>query len=297
MDIQLRQYRHPDDYDAVGELLVRTYRAPGPHRNWVQPRWEYMHAHPLCDEALLGGFGVWESGGRIVGIVHHEHRAGVNYLEVDPACAVLKADMLAYAAENLAAAAGDARNVEIFINDADEAFQRIATEAGFERNADRGEDMSHLPIPDPFPPIRLPEGFRLKSLADDNDLEKVHRVLHRGFNHPGEPPADGLAGRRKMQSAPNFRPELTMVVEAPNGDFVSYCGMWYEPANRLAYVEPVCTDPDHRRRGLGTAAVLEAIRRCGALGATVALVGATRPFYLSMGFRQVYATHAWRHEL
>ncbi|HET6429353.1 MAG TPA: GNAT family N-acetyltransferase [Phycisphaerae bacterium] len=296
MDIRLRTYRHPDDYEAVGKLLVRTYRMPGPHRNWPQPRWEYMHAHPLCDESRLGGFGVWERDGGVVGIVHHEHRPGVVYVELAPACAFLKPDMLAYAAENLGAADGNVRSVEVFINDADEGFQRIAAEAGFERNAKRGEDMSHLPISDPFPPIRLPEGFHLRSLADENDLHKVHRVLHRGFNHPGEPPADGIEGMRKMQSAPNFRPELTIVVEAPGGEFVSYCGMWYEAANGLAYVEPVCTDPDYRRRGLGTAAVLEAIRRCGALGATVACVGTTKPFYLSMGFKQVYATHAWRKE-
>lgn len=57
-------------------------------------------------------------------------------------------------------------------------------------------------IPIPFPPIDLPPGFRLKSLAEDNDLQKIHRVLHRGFNHPGEPPPEGLAGRQKMRSGP-----------------------------------------------------------------------------------------------
>jgi len=98
----IRPKRKLPDYDAVGELLVRTYRAPGPHRNWPQQRREYMHAHPLCDESLLSGFGVWESNGRIVGIVHHVHHPGIVYVQVDPACAFLKPDMLAYAAENLA---------------------------------------------------------------------------------------------------------------------------------------------------------------------------------------------------
>jgi len=36
----------------------------------------------------------------------------------------------------------------------------------------------------------------------------------------------------------------TIVIEAPNGDFVTYCGMWYDKINRFGYVEPVATDPE-----------------------------------------------------
>jgi len=100
-----------------------------------------------------------------------------------------------------------------------------------------------------------------------------------------------------MQSAPNFRRSLNIIVEAPNGDFASYCGMWYEPHNKIAYVEPVATDPDYRRMGLGTAAVLEGIRRCGELGATVAYVGAERTFYLNMGFKKLYNIYQWTKRL
>jgi predicted N-acetyltransferase YhbS len=156
--------------------------------------------------------------------------------------------------------------------------------------------MSHLVISEPFPRISLPDGFRLKSLADDNDLRKVHRLFWRGFGHGDEPPDDGIKNRRFMQSAPNFRKDLNIVVEAPDGNFVSYCGMWYEPVNRIAYVEPVATDPDYRRKGLGRAAVLEGVRRCGDLGATVAYVGTAKPFYLSFGFRPIYTCSVWRRE-
>ena len=72
--------------------------------------------------------------------------------------------------------------------------------------------------------------------------------------------------------------------------------MWYEPVHRIAYVEPVATDPDYRRMGLGSAAVLEGIRRCGEEGATAAYVGTSRPFYQSLGFRQVYSCSAWQRE-
>jgi predicted N-acetyltransferase YhbS len=117
--------------------------------------------------------------------------------------------------------------------------------------------------------------------------------LWRGFNHAGEPPEEGLQDRQKMQSGPNFRKELTIVVEGPAGDFVSFCGMWYEPVNKIAYVEPVATDPDFRRLGLGKAAVWEGIRRCGLLGATVAYVGSDQEFYQAIGFTKKFDSRCW----
>ena len=96
-----------------------------------------------------------------------------------------------------------------------------------------------------------------------------------------------------MQSAPNFDLDLNIIAVAPNGDWVSYSGMWYEPTNRYCYVEPVATDPDYRLRGLGKAAVTESIRRAKLLGAEIAFVGATLPIYKSIGFEQVYSLEKW----
>jgi len=42
--------------------------------------------------------------------------------------------------------------------------------------------------------------------------------------------------------------------------------------------------------------VLEGVRRCGELGAEIAYVGAAGPFYVSLGFRQVYGTSVWNRE-
>jgi predicted N-acetyltransferase YhbS len=55
----------------------------------------------------------------------------------------------------------------------------------------------------------------------------------------------------------------------------------------------VATDPDYRRRGLGSAAVLESIRRCGQQGATVAYVGSDQAFYMSLGFKVLFSQNCW----
>lgn len=86
---------------------------------------------------------------------------------------------------------------------------------------------------------------------------------------------------------------VSILASAPNGDYASYCGMWYDAIDRMAYVEPVATDPDYRRMGLGTAVVLEGIWRCGELDATVAYVGTDKPFYLNMGFKKAFTINAW----
>jgi predicted N-acetyltransferase YhbS len=206
--------------------------------------------------------------------------------------------MLTYAEGHLSASGeGAKRRLKAYVNEFDGPFEEVVVARGYTRYPRSHWPMSQLAIASPFLAISVPEGFTLQSLADDNDLRRWDRCLHRGFDHPGEPPKDGIDGRRKMQSSPNYRRDLAIVAVAPSGDFVSFCGMWLDPINRFAYVEPVVTDPDYRRRGLGRACVFEGIRRCGELGATVAYVGTDMPFYRSLGFRKLLAANCWLKEL
>jgi len=290
---QARRYQPDPDYDRVGALLLRTYGFGGPHANWLQPRWEYMHFHPYVRRVDLGTIGVWEHGDRIVGVVHPELDPGQAFFQIDPDHDELREAMLDHAEEHLAVDAEGARELSIFVSDEDVRLQDLAADRGYVRT-DVTEPMTRWPLPDPFPPIVLPEGFRLQSLADEDDLGKVDRVLWRGFDHGEEPPEGDLEDRRFMESAPGFRHELNVVVVAPRGEYASYAGTWFEPVHGIAYVEPVATDPLYRRRGLARAAVLEALRRCASLGATVAYVGSTLPIYRSLGFREIARTSVWR---
>ena len=300
MNVNVRRYEHHTDYNRVGQFLIDTYQPGARHDNWVQPRWEYMHYHPLFDESLSTAFsntGVSESNGSIVGVVHFEHHPGQIFFQIHPEFTYLKAEMLEYAETHLSVdAGGEKRKIEIWVNDFDIRFQSVIQERGY-RLVERVKDSwSIFEIRDRFPAVKLPYGFRLQSLADENSLNKLHRVLHRGFDHPGEPPADGLAGRKRMQSAPNYRKDLNIVAVAPDGAYASYCGMWQDYVNRIAYVEPVCTHPDYRRMGLGTAVVIEGIRRCSKGGAMTAMVGSDQPFYMSMGFKKLFGINLWTRE-
>ncbi len=290
----LRHLGALDDFDVVSDFLTGLYLPGNRDGNWLQPVWEYGYAHPWFDESSVSRIGIWEDGGQVAGGATYELRLGEAFFHTQPDYEHLKPEMLEYAEHNLVATDGGGEGtLKAFVNDFDDAFEAVVTTRGYARRPDCDRPMSQFELPDLSPPIRVAGGFRVQSLADENDLRKVHRVLHRGFNHPGEPPDDGIEGRRKMQSGPHHRKDLTIVAVAQNGDYVSYCGMWYDAVNQFGYVEPVATDPDYRRRGLGSAVVLEGIRRCGELGATVAYVGTDKPFYLSLGFKRLFTQNCW----
>jgi ribosomal protein S18 acetylase RimI-like enzyme len=246
------------------------------------------------DELSLEKIGIWEDAGDIVGVAHYESILGEAFFQIHPDYTHLKPIMLEYAETHLCGQTESGeRYVRAYINDFDLEFETLVESRGYEIAEQYTGPVTEFVIPVQVPEIVLPEGFRIKSLAEDNNLRKIHGVLWRGFDHAGEPPEEGIEGRRKMQSGPNFRKDLTIVVEAPNGNFVSFCGMWYESENRIAYVEPMATDPEFRRMGLGKAAILEGIRRCGVLGATVIYVGSDQEFYRAIGFKKRFDRRCW----
>jgi GNAT superfamily N-acetyltransferase len=296
--VTFRSYDRETDYTRVGCFLTYTYQPGRYHDNWFFSRWEYMHFHPMLDAAALPHIGIWEEGDNIVGVTNYEDKPGTTYFQVHPDYGYIKPEMLAYAAENLAGTKENgSRYVCAFINDFDSEFAVTAKNQGFRQLVGPSECISEFHIPEVFPGIPLPEGYEIISLADCDDLYLTNRLIYRGFDHLGEPPENGPEERRLMQSAPNFDKNLNIIVRAANGDYCSYAGTWYEPEIRIAYVEPVCTDPDYRRLSLGTAAVLESVRRCGELGATLAFVGSEMPFYLNMGFKKLYNINRWELEL
>ena len=231
----------------------------------------------------------------ILAIVHFEHAERQVYFQVRPGCEYIKLDLFDYAEENFQGISESTGRLirEVFINDFDTSLEEIAKNRGYEMWVDYGEDTSRLILDKPMPEVFLPKGFTLQSLSDELDLVKINRVLWRGFNHPDPAPGEEIQGRWESMQAPNFRKDLTIVVVAPDRNYVSYCGMWIVPENRVAYVEPVATDPDYRRKGLGRAVVLESIRRAANLGAEVAWVGSGLEFYQALGFEKMFTTYPW----
>jgi GNAT superfamily N-acetyltransferase len=297
MTIKFRHYHHANDYTRVSDFLIAHYLPNNADGNWIEPAWEYMHGHPYLDRTSLQKIGVWEDNGEIVAVAHYESVLGEAFFEFHPAYHHLRNEMLDHAESNLTGISDkDGRKyLRAYGNDNDSEFQTLVQSRGYEKDPERTRPMYQFVIPEPFPSITLPYGFRLTSLAEECDWAKVHRVLWRGFDHGEDVPMneEEFESRRKMFDTPKARRDLKIAVKAPNEDFAAFSGTFYEPNGKFAYVEPVATDPLYRRMGLGKAAVLEGIRRCGVLGATVAYVGSDQDFYKELGFRYVYNTECF----
>ncbi len=297
MKIAFRHYHGADDYQRVSDFLITHHQPGNQDGNWLEPAWEYMHYHQALDASNLGKIGVWEDSGQIVAVCHYESCLGEAFFQFHPAYHHLREAMLDYAETELTGISrrDGRRYLWAYANDNDPEFLALVQARGYEEDREGTRPLYRFDIPNPLPPISLAEGFRLTSLAEACDWVKVNRVLWRGFDHEGEPPddADALESRRRMFDTPKARRDLKIAVAAPNGDFAAFCGMFYEPSGRFCYVEPVATDPTYRRLGLGKAAVLEGIRRCAALGATIAYVGSDLEFYQSVGFTKVYNSECW----
>lgn len=138
-------------------------------------------------------------------------------------------------------------------------------------------------LTDPLPHVSLRDGAVVRSPFDDDELDRRAR-LHATVWHPSKVTP---AGYRVTRSAPNYSPELDVVAVLSDQSFAAYCLGWLEPATRTCELEPVGTHPEHRRKLLASACIVEVLGRARALGAERAIVFSTEeglPFYRTLGF-------------
>jgi GNAT superfamily N-acetyltransferase len=279
-----------DDY-----FKVRTFLLNLGYSEFVYARWDWMATHSILDKTAVGKIGIWEENGEIVGIATFDTRLGIAYCLTDPDYQSLKQQMLRYAEKNLSTP----ERFEIVIPDTDHFFQDIAAQSGYIGSESKESDAVFY-IDRTSLDYELPEGFRITTIKETFDLSQYRRVLWKGFNHElkGEglftfTLEDELIAKEEMLRT-NVDLDLKVAVVSPEGNFVSYCGMWFDPSAGFALVEPVATDPEYRGMGLGKAAVLEGVRRVGLKGAKMAFVGSSQQFYYSIGFRPYATSTNWK---
>lgn len=294
MSIQFRNYtKEPgitEDYARVRDFFIRLE-----YSEFSYTRWDWMTTHTYLDRSAVGKIGIWEDDENIVGLATFDCELGQAFCITLPNYEYLKKEMLIYAKENLS------KNGEfgITIGDTDYKFQDIAAEMGFVATENK-ESNAVFNLDKTSTDYNLPDGFYITSMKETFDLYQYGRVLWKGFNHELDGEGEYIFTKEKEQLfkdemlRPNVDLSLKVAVVAPTGNFAAYCGMWYEPKAGYAVIEPVATDPDYRKLGLGKAAVLEGIKRVGKLGAKKAFVGSSQQFYYSIGLYPYSTATIWR---
>jgi predicted N-acetyltransferase YhbS len=311
-----RKYNQEQDFLRIRDFLVKTHLAFPQPLNWRIERWNYSRYFVA---PMLGGWvspdapvesgleairvwevaiGVWENDtGEIVGVANLEHPSlqhpgyGEAFFQRHPQYGFLLPEMLDYAETHLR----NPRTNTLFfyVYDYDEKLKALAQQRGYEKDEQDAEYDSVFTIERPLPERSLPDGYRIKSMANESDIERRREIFGRSFNHedPNEWPS--AFSYRELQRAPDYKKDLDLYVVAPDGRYAACCIVWYDAHNEMGILEPVGTHPDFRRLGLGKEIVLEGIRRAAALGAKRVWVGSGQQFYEAIGFKKALFARRW----
>ncbi len=305
MKLTRRNYRHEDDYWRMRASCAEVMHANGRREtNWHVARLDYWRWH--VNENLEGMrleevIFLWEDArGNLAAVLNPEGRADV-HLQIDlrcaphvrrgndPHCRRLPGRLGGWKAQ----AGGVGRRSR-------QLRQAILARRGFHKGSWQG-------IPAPVArwksTCRDPPGagYGVRALGETNELPDRSWASWRAF-HPEEPDEryEGWTWYSNIQRMPLYRRDLDLVGVAPDGKIASFCTLWYDDVTRTAYFEPVGTMPEHQRRGLGKAMLVEGLRRLQRLGGDLAFVGsyseAAGALYASAGFIDYDLSEPWEKE-
>lgn len=283
-----------DDWWAVRRLIVDLFGRVPSGDVWEVRRWDGLRFHDE-EPALPRRCRLWFAADRLVAAAFSEGEGPDVHLQVDPAHRDLEGEMLDWALDDLAVGG----RLDHVVFDDDRRRARLAEALGFHRLDARRVSRSlriggDLPAPPP-----IPRGYGIRpTRADDADPPRMADLLNAAFGRDVHTAAEYRTFTRR---SPSFRHDLNLVAEAPDGSFAAHVGLSYDEANRCAVVEPVCTHPDHRRRGLALALVADGLARAAGLGAGLAVVGTggdegPNRLYEAAGFTDARWGRVWRHQ-
>ena len=276
--MEQRTFR-PDDYEAVCDFLIAMNERDRTHINWNWARFEWMYEHPEFDKSLLPSVGLWLDGDRIVGAAIYDMYFGEAFAGVLPDYAALYPEVLAYAYNNLK----DETGLAVAINDRSETELTAAKRKGF-CAIEQTETIMRRELDAPLT-ASLPDGLHFGTPDPIADAEAMAWLFWQGFDHG----SDRAAFEREESAVPqvrkHFLKDLGVAAMNEANEPVALCCVWYQPKTDYAYVEPVCTIPAYRGKGVGKAVVNEALNRARTLGARSAYVISNQVFYEKLGFR------------
>ncbi|HYI14457.1 MAG TPA: GNAT family N-acetyltransferase [Thermomicrobiales bacterium] len=290
MTIESRQLENEDDYQAVRQLLQRIFATDGPPDNGTVGDldwWRFTGEDPeaiwtsriwLDESGTVVGF-AWPSGDRL------DHFS-------DPAYRNLEPEMVAWAEAQIRAS-GKHSSMTAFANDSHGWRQEQLQALGFERGDDAFRywyrQLDDLPVPTPL------SDYVIRNVRGEEDVA-ARVAAHRDAFAPSKMTE---AKHRAVMASPTYRPELDLIVEAPDRSVAAYCLVWLDGANAHGVFEPVGCHSAHRQRGLTKAVVYEGMRRLRDLGAATASVVsnpsevAANRLYASVGFTDLDMNRHW----
>lgn len=285
-DITKRPFMILSDFMAIYQFMIDIYEKDW--RNGVPaPFLEYALSSDWSDKTMSHRNMIWEDNGRIVGFCFYESQLGKAFFSLRPGYEEITSEMIEHAVKYLADKDG---NLKLNIFNGQIAVTEAAVKAGFKQD---GKYVDMIYDYDKPLDYELPEGFSFVE-PEKIDTAKALICCWKGFNHEEEGPWDGdLDVGYHLEASPHATIQYDVAIQNEDGDYVCWAGMWWTPQNNLAYLEPLCTVPEYRKKGLAAAALSELYRRMKPLGATH-MTGGSNSFYSEIGYEPMITWTYWR---
>ena len=292
-NITTKQFQILTDMQLVWDFMVDTYEhffingAPAPF-------FEYAITSSWMNKSYLHLNRLWLDRGKVVGFVFTAEPVTSIFFNLRPGYEELAEDMVVYAEKNMP----NFRNEqELVLFRGQSVFVDTVRKKGYvtaAENIDLICDFKKTALNYP-----LPEGFRFVD-PQNCDPVKLAVCTWKGFNHEDKGtfkdwknedqgalwnPAKAYNGTLSSFIAPppHATQQYNIIIENEEGVYVCFSGMWWVPQNKLAYMEPLCTIPEYRRKGLAASALAKHYSNLKPLGAEV-MTGGGDIFYSKIGY-------------
>ncbi len=289
-NITNRQFRILGDCGKIYQFMLDIYErdwrngVPAPFFEWAYSAFAYW-----MDISYSYKNRIWEENGEIVAFCFYENPVTDIYFSLKPGYEELAPEMLAYADEYMPGK--DGKNQMILFG-GQTALINAAKELGYRQVKELNDMQFDFGDVLDYP---LPEGFYFVR-PEEYDMDKISKCCWKGFDHEKtEGPWDHQYEQDGYQhlAAPHATAELGVIIADEQDEYVCHAGMCWVPQNKLAYMEPLCTIPEYRNRGLAAAALSEMYRKMKKLGATH-MTGGFNGFYEKIGYKPAGKWTYWK---
>jgi N-acetylglutamate synthase-like GNAT family acetyltransferase len=272
-----------DIYQFMLDIYEKDWRNGVP-----APFLEYALSSSWMDKSYTHRNRIWMDGEQIVAFCFTENPVTDIYFSLRPGYEMLASEIIQYACEYML---NMNNKQQLILFKGQETLMDAAIKEGYQCIGKRVDMVFSFERTLEY---ELPEGFHFVE-EDKINIEKVSECCWKGFDHEVEDgPWNGDAEHNyHLLQAPHATPQYTVVIENEKGEYVCYAGMWWTPQNHLAYMEPLCTVPSYRRKGLVAAALSELYRKMKEIGATH-MTGGSNKFYSKIGFEPTIEWTFWR---
>ena len=290
---RLRRATGEADWWGVRDRITSLWAVSPPGLAWEVRRWDgrrFHEARPAEGEDVGRRLAVLTDASDAIVAAVHDDGDGRAALQAPPDGS-LDARLLDWAEREMAGSDGS------LIVEAPEGTPRQAVLAarGYHATghgmAIRRRLLDGLVVPP------LPVGYRMVEVGPEHG-SAIAGLLNAAFGRASHT-ADEF--RTFATRAPAYDRALHLAAVDAAGTFAAHVGVTIDARNAVAIVEPVCTHPEHRGRGLAGALLPTALARAVARGASLATLDAAdtdaaAALYDACGFRVVGHVTAWRRD-